>query len=60
MGAYSRGALFVKISFRGGGLFESGGVIDHLRYSKVCSKRLGTKFVDHMETIPLIIKLGLY
>ena len=24
MGAYSRGGLFVKISFRGGGLFERG------------------------------------
>ena len=37
--AYSRGVpirewgLFVKISFRGGGLFESGDLIDHLRYS---------------------------
>ena len=30
-GLFGSGGLFVKFGFRGGGLFESGGFIDHLR-----------------------------
>ena len=33
-GLIRKGGLFVKSNFRGGGLFESGGLIDHLRYWK--------------------------